>query len=80
VFSERFSQGWELFEWSQVSKPLSFTFLQAFLSTILTLVVGLPAAWLFAKFDFPDAKDCAPSACFPSSCRRLWWQRPSTRS
>ncbi len=56
MFSERFSQGWELFEWSQVSKPLSFTFLQAFLSTILTLVVGLPAAWLFAKFDFPGRK------------------------
>ncbi|HPR34963.1 MAG TPA: iron ABC transporter permease [Anaerolineaceae bacterium] len=56
VFSERFSQGWQLFEWSQVSKPLNFTFLQAFLSTILTLVVGLPAAWLFAKFDFPGRK------------------------
>jgi len=56
VFSERFSQGWELFEWSQVSKPLNFTFLQAFFSTILTLVVGLPAAWLFAKFDFPGRK------------------------
>ena len=41
VFSERFTQGWDLFEWSQISKPLSFTFLQAFLSTILTLVVGL---------------------------------------
>ena len=56
VFSERFSQGWDLFEWSQISKPLSFTFLQAILSTLLTLVVGLPAAWLFAKFDFPGRK------------------------
>ncbi len=56
VFSERFRQGWQLFEWSQVSKPLGFTFLQAFLSTILTLVVGMPAAWLFAKFDFPGRK------------------------
>ena len=56
VFSERFSQGWELFEWSQVGRPLGFTFYQAFLSTILTLLVGLPAAWLFAKFDFPGRK------------------------
>lgn len=56
VFSERFSQGWELFGWSQVSRPLGFTFYQAFLSTILTLLVGLPAAWLFAKFDFPGRK------------------------
>ena len=43
VFSERFSQGWELFRWSQVSKPLGFTFFQAFLSTVLTLVVGSTA-------------------------------------
>ena len=56
VFSERFSQGWEFFEWSQVSRPLSFTFFQATLSTLLTLLVGLPAAWLFAKFDFPGRK------------------------
>ena len=56
AFSERFSQGWELFEWSQVGRPLGFTFLQAFLSTLLTLLVGLPAAWLFARFDFPGRK------------------------
>ena len=56
VFSERFSQGWALFQWSQVTKPLSFTFFQAILSTLLTLVVGLPAALLFAKFDFPGRK------------------------
>jgi len=56
AFSERFSQGWELFEWSQVGRPLGFTFLQAFLSTLLTFLVGLPAAWLFARFDFPGRK------------------------
>jgi len=65
VFSERFSQGWEFFEWSQVSKPLNFTFLQAFLSTILTLVVGLPAAWLFAKFDFPGRKGLRAISLLP---------------
>jgi thiamine transport system permease protein len=32
---------------------LLFTLYQAFLSTLLTLIVGLPAAYLFARFDFP---------------------------
>ncbi|KAF0108967.1 MAG: thiamine transport system permease protein [Anaerolineaceae bacterium] len=31
---------------------LRFTFYQAFLSTLLTLALGLPAAFLFARFDF----------------------------
>ncbi len=31
---------------------LIFTFYQAILSTILTLAIGLPAAYLFARFDF----------------------------
>lgn len=52
AFSERFSQGWSTFDWSQALKPLGFTLWQAALSTVLTLLVGLPAAWLFAKFDF----------------------------
>lgn len=30
-----------------------FTFYQAFLSTLLTLLLGLPAAYLFARYDFP---------------------------
>lgn len=32
---------------------LRFTFLQAVLSTLLTLLAGLPLAWLFARYDFP---------------------------
>ncbi len=35
------------------SSVLLFTLYQAFLSTLLTLIVGLPAAYLFARFDFP---------------------------
>jgi thiamine transport system permease protein len=35
------------------SGVLWFTFYQAFLSTFLTLVVGLPLAYLFARFNFP---------------------------
>jgi thiamine transport system permease protein len=30
-----------------------FSFAQAVLSTLLTLLVGLPAAWVFARFTFP---------------------------
>jgi len=31
----------------------AFTLWQAILSTVLTLLAGLPAAWVFARFDFP---------------------------
>ncbi len=56
VFSERFNQGWQFFSWAQISRPLLFTLWQAFLSTLLTLLVGLPAAFLFARFDFAGRK------------------------
>ena len=35
------------------SRVLLFTFYQALLSTILTLLLGLPAAYLFARYEFP---------------------------
>jgi thiamine transport system permease protein len=35
-----------------ITATLLFTFYQAFLSTLLTLLFGLPAAYLFARFDF----------------------------
>jgi thiamine transport system permease protein len=37
----------------QILDPLGFTFGQALLSTLLTLLIGLPGAWLFARFTFP---------------------------
>jgi thiamine transport system permease protein len=37
-------------------RPLSFTAGQAGLSTLLTLIIGLPAAWLFTYFTFPGKK------------------------
>lgn len=40
-------------DWSKVWDPLRFTFWQAFLSTLLTMGIGLPAAYLFAHFTFP---------------------------
>lgn len=37
----------------QILRPLGFTIFQALLSTLLTLLVGLPAAYVFARFTFP---------------------------
>jgi thiamine transport system permease protein len=56
VFSSRFSQEWAFFSWNQLTRPLLFSFQQAFLSTGLTLLIGLPAAYLFARYDFPARK------------------------
>lgn len=49
------------FSWQAFSAPnlilalqtLLFTLYQAVLSTVLTLLVGIPAAYLFARFEFP---------------------------
>jgi thiamine transport system permease protein len=38
--------------WSHVQSPLVFTIWQAFLSTILTLIIGLPLAFVLARFQF----------------------------
>jgi len=39
-----------------IGKVLRFTIWQAFLSTILTLVIGLPGAYLFGKYNFKGKK------------------------
>ena len=41
---------------SIILRPLWFTTWQAALSTLLTLLVGLPAAYVFGKFSFPGKK------------------------
>ena len=38
--------------WDKIYSPLQFTTVQAALSTLLTLIIGLPGAWLFARFEF----------------------------
>ncbi len=48
--------GGTLFNWGRVLRPLGFTFWQAGLSTLLTLAVGLPAAYVFARFEFPGKR------------------------
>jgi len=37
---------------ASIQKVLGFTLWQALLSTLITLLVGMPAAYLFARFDF----------------------------
>ena len=43
-------------QFSQVWGPLRFTLFQAIISTLLTLALGLPGAWLFTHFTFPGKK------------------------
>lgn len=58
---------WQAWDWKAVSGSISlmgslagstlwFTFYQAVLSTLLTLLVGLPGAYVFAHFDFPGSR------------------------
>jgi thiamine transport system permease protein len=50
-----FSPGvfWEVLGDPTLQGVAAFTLWQAVLSTLLTLLAGLPAAWVFARFDFP---------------------------
>lgn len=48
--------GGALINWERILRPLGFTFWQAGLSTLLTLAVGLPAAYVFARFEFPGKR------------------------
>ena len=47
---------WEVINSPTISRVVGFTFKQAFLSTVLTLAVGLPGAYLFGKFQFGGKK------------------------
>ena len=40
-------------EWSIITKPLSLTILQAVVSTVLTLCVGIPGAYVLSHYSFP---------------------------
>lgn len=48
-----FTQGINPDQLAQVWRPLWFTIFQALISTLLTLLVGLPAAYLFGRYRFP---------------------------
>jgi thiamine transport system permease protein len=45
------SPGW-ITSASQITRPLGFTFFQAILSLLLTLLVGIPAAYIFSHYQF----------------------------
>jgi len=47
---------WTVINNPSVGSVIRFTFWQAFLSTLFTLVVGLPAAYLFGRFQFRGKK------------------------
>lgn len=46
-------QGLDISILSRIARPLGFTIYQAALSTLFTLLIGLPAAYVFARFTFP---------------------------
>ncbi len=39
--------------WPRIFSVIAFTFFQALISSLITLLIGLPLAFLFARFDFP---------------------------
>ena len=56
IFSPGFSSSSVGLNLTKTVQPLLFTFKQAALSTLFTLVIGLPAAYLFSHFQFPGRK------------------------
>lgn len=42
--------------WKSIARPLGFTLLQAGLSTLFTLALGLPAAYIFGRYRFPGRR------------------------
>jgi thiamine transport system permease protein len=47
------AEGISAYGWARLWDALGFTLWQAALSTVLTLVVGLPGAYVFGRFHFP---------------------------
>ena len=47
-----FTQDISVNVWTRIWRPFAFTLWQATLSMVLTLLIGLPAAYLFARFQF----------------------------
>ncbi len=60
TFKRAFAPAQSPFDWQAavdlVWPPLWFTLWQAALSMLLTLVIGLPAAYVFARYSFPGKK------------------------
>ncbi|QYK51054.1 MAG: iron ABC transporter permease [Anaerolineales bacterium] len=61
IFALSFERGWQaalqqLLTDSSIHRVLGFTLWQAILSTLLTLALGLPAAYLLARYEFPGKR------------------------
>lgn len=56
IFSPEFFSSSVGLNFSKTVQPLLFTLKQAALSTLFTLLVGLPIAYLFSHFQFPGRK------------------------
>lgn len=52
AFRRATSQSFSNLQASSILEPVGFTFGQAILSTLLTLTIGIPAAYLFARYNF----------------------------
>jgi len=56
IFSAQFRSGWDGITLQKVLQPLGFTVYQAALSTLFTLALGLPSAYVFSHYNFPGKK------------------------
>jgi thiamine transport system permease protein len=56
IVLQAFEKGFTAQVWARLGTVLWFTIWQAVISTLLTLVVGLPASYLFSKYQFPGKK------------------------
>ena len=69
LISLAFSQSTSLIDkpinWQIITDATGFTFFQAGLSTILTILLGLPAAYLFGRFNFPGKNSLRIASTLP---------------
>ncbi|MCE1254659.1 MAG: ABC transporter permease subunit, partial [Anaerolineae bacterium] len=56
IFLQAVTQGFNSLVWVRLGDVLWFTIWQAGVSTLLTLIIGLPAAYLFGTYHFPGKK------------------------
>lgn len=60
----------EIFQSRYLRRIMLFTVEQALLSTALSIVIGLPMAYLLSVYDFPGRRICARLQQFPSPSRQ----------
>lgn len=63
--SEWIQEGLSGWNWPIILNAIGFTFYQAVLSTLLTIILGLPAAYLFSRFRFRGKEFLQVAATLP---------------